>query len=226
MSAKIDQEEDYAVDIFVLKTTGVKTTFHDMYLFGEIESSENYTHLLNYINCLNKNDTLRIYIDSEGGDIFTTLALLRAMRETRAHTHVIVVGQCSSSATLILLAAKTYEIEPHSMFMFHNYSGERFGKGGELYDNIVFERMWSENLLKTVYCGFLSEDEITQILNNKDIWMTRDEVVKRLNNRNVPQAREEEKESVILQLDDVQTLGCSFDANVDTLELWVDSVYG
>jgi ATP-dependent protease ClpP protease subunit len=66
------------------------------------------------------------------------------------------------------------------MFMFHNYSGGTIGKGGEMYDNIVHERKWSEKLLREIYNNFLTEEEIVSVLNNKDIWMDGDEVIKRL----------------------------------------------
>ena len=85
-----------------------------------------------------------------------------------------------SAATLIFLAAKNWEISKHTMFMFHNYSSGNFGKGGELYDNIMHERKWSANLWQDIYKGFLTDTEINSILNNKDIWMTGEEVNKRL----------------------------------------------
>jgi len=64
--------------------------------------------------------------------------------------------------------------------MFHNYSTMMVGKGGELYDGILHDRRWSENLLKTEYEGFLTEEEIDGILNNKDIWLDADEAMTRL----------------------------------------------
>jgi hypothetical protein len=54
------------------------------------------------------------------------------------------------------------------------------GKGGEMYDNIVNERKWSENILRGVYEDFLTENEIKSILDNKDIWMDGNEVIKRI----------------------------------------------
>lgn len=85
-----------------------------------------------------------------------------------------------SAATMIFLCADGFEVSEHSMFMFHNYSGGTIGKGGEMYDNIMHERKWSEKLLRGVYTDFLTSDEIESILNNKDIWMDGEEVVKRL----------------------------------------------
>jgi len=67
----------------------------------------------------------------------------------------------------------------------NSYGGDLFtaGKGGEMYDNIVHEREWSHKLWKDVYSGFLSDNEIQSILQNKDIWMSGEEVTKRLNNK-------------------------------------------
>jgi len=77
----------------------------------------------------------------------------------------------------------TYEISPHSMFMFHNYSGGTIGKGGEMIDQIKHERGWSEKLLTEIYENFLTKEEVRAILDNKDIWMTAEEVVARLNKK-------------------------------------------
>jgi ATP-dependent protease ClpP protease subunit len=86
-----------------------------------------------------------------------------------------------------------FEISPHSMFMFHNYSGGVGGKGGEMIDQIKHERKWSEKLLVDIYKNFLKEDEINAILNNKDIWMTGEEVVGRLNKRQKMAMKKETK---------------------------------
>lgn len=70
-------------------------------------------------------------------------------------------------------------MSPHSLFMFHNYSGGTFGKGGEMYDNVVFEREWSRRFLQDIYKDFLTEQEIQAMLDNKDIWMHSEEVIAR-----------------------------------------------
>jgi ATP-dependent protease ClpP protease subunit len=81
---------------------------------------------------------------------------------------------------MIFLSADRYEISEHSLFMFHNYSGGTFGKGGEMYDQLTKERKWSEKIIRKLYEGFLTPDEIRSILDNKDIWMDGEEVMKRL----------------------------------------------
>ena len=153
---------------------------HEFYLSGPIEDAEEYIEWFDIIRNASDIDNIRIYINSPGGDLFTTLQFLRVMSDTAAQVTCSVEGACMSAATMIFLHAHSQEVTPHSLFMFHNYSAGTFGKGGEMYDQLQFERTWSENFMTAVYKDFLSPEEITSMLNNKDIWMGSDEVVKRL----------------------------------------------
>ena len=41
-------------------------------------------------------------------------------------------------------------------------------------------RKWSERLLREIYADFLTEQEIQDLINGKDIWMDVDEVAERM----------------------------------------------
>jgi ATP-dependent protease ClpP protease subunit len=153
---------------------------HEFYLTGEIGDAEEYIEWFDIIRNASSTDTVRIYINSPGGDLFTTLQFLRVMGETEATVVTSVEGACMSAATMIFLHGHSQEVTPHSLFMFHDYSSGTFGKGGEQYDQIQFERGWSRKFLTEVYAGFLTETEIESMMHNKDIWMDSEEVVKRL----------------------------------------------
>jgi len=88
------------------------------------------------------------------------------------------------------MCADVFEVTPHSTFMFHNYSGGTFGKGGEMIDQLQHERKWSARLMNEIYADFLTEAEVTQILENRDIWMDGEEVVERMNSRMEKMAKE------------------------------------
>ena len=156
---------------------------HEFYLSGDIESSEDYIDWFDIIRSASPNDILKFYINSSGGDLFTAIQFLRVLSDTDATISVSVEGACMSAATLIFLCGHQFEVSPHSMFMFHNYSGGTFGKGGEMLDQLQHERVWSEKLLREIYSDFLTEQEIVSMLNNKDLWMDGDEVIKRLEKR-------------------------------------------
>lgn len=162
---------------------------HKFYLSGEIKSPSEYVPWFETIRNAGETDVVVLHINSYGGDLFTAIQFMRAMAETKANVVASVEGACMSAATVIFLSAKHFEISKHSMFMFHNYSSGSFGKGGEMYDNIVHEREWSKKLWKDVYTGFLTETEINSILQNKDIWMSGEEVSKRLETKFKPKSK-------------------------------------
>jgi ATP-dependent protease ClpP protease subunit len=156
---------------------------HEFYLSGEIDSSENYVEWFDTIRHAGESDIVKIYINSPGGDLFTAIQFMRVLSETEATVIASVEGACMSAATMIFLCAEQFEVTPHSMFMFHNYSGGTFGKGGEMIDQLQHERKWSEGLLREVYEDFLSEEEITSILDNRDIWLDGKQILARLTNK-------------------------------------------
>lgn len=155
-------------------------SIHTFYLSGDIKSPDNYIHWFEIIRNSGEHDVIRLIINSHGGDLLTAVQFMRVLQETEATVIASIEGACMSAATMIFLQASVFEISEHSMFMIHNYSGGTIGKGGEMYDNIVYERKWSDNLLHKVYKDFLSEEEIDSVLNNKDLWLDGDEVLERI----------------------------------------------
>ena len=180
MKSNILDPKLFQADKYANNFTKPVAHIHEFYLSGPIQDAEEYIEWFDVIRNAGSTDTIRIYINSPGGDLFTTLQCLRVMSDTPATVVCSVEGACMSAATMIFLHGHSQEVTPHSLFMFHNYSAGTFGKGGEMYDQLQFERTWSENFMTEVYEGFLTREEISSMLHNKDIWMGSDEVVKRL----------------------------------------------
>jgi ATP-dependent Clp protease protease subunit len=184
---KIDSSGKSIVDILKGRNEELYSTdygkVHDYYISDSIGDPSEYTDWFQEIRSARQTDVIRIHINSPGGDLFTAIQFLQVLRETRAHVITIVEGACMSAATIIFLTADEFHVVPHSMFMFHNYSGGSFGKGGEMFDQISHQRKWSEKIFEDVYDNFLTKAEINSLLDNKDIWMDSDEVGERLKKR-------------------------------------------
>lgn len=153
---------------------------HTFYLSGGITAPENYIDVIDAIRNASNNDVIQIVINSGGGDLMTGLQLREAMIKSQAHIQCIVEGQCASAATMIFLAGHELIASEFSLFMFHNYSGGTFGKGGEMHEQISFERRWSIQLMQNIYKEFLTKSEINAMLDGKDFWMTGNEVMDRI----------------------------------------------
>ena len=153
---------------------------HEFYLSGDIEGPEEYIEWFNTIRNASEYDTVKMYINSHGGNLNTALQFMRVLSDTNAETIASIEGSCMSAATMVMLSCDSIEISPHSLFMLHNYSGGAIGKGGEMADQILFERDWSREFLSEIYKWFLTTAEIDSILNNRDIWLTSRQAAERL----------------------------------------------
>jgi ATP-dependent protease ClpP protease subunit len=153
---------------------------HTFYLSGTIGEPNEYISWFEVMRNAGENDIIQIHINSYGGDLFTAIQFLRAIADSPAHVVCSVEGACMSAATMVFLCADSFEVSEHSIFMFHNYSGGTMGKGGEMIDQLMHERKWSQHLLNRIYKDFLTEDEVASVLDNRDIWMDGEQVLKRL----------------------------------------------
>lgn len=163
---------------------------HDIYISGPLESPEKLCAEFDHVRSLGPNDQLNLKINSTGGDLFTAIQWLTVLAETEATIVAYIEGACMSAATMIMLSADAYQINPHSMIMLHNYSGGSMGKGHEMAAQLEFERKWSKAFLKDVYKDFLTQKEIDSIWNGTDLWMTGAECADRLNKRQAKRDRE------------------------------------
>lgn len=173
---------------------------HEFYLSGYISEPEDYIEWFDTIRHASPEDTVKIYINSGGGDLFTAVQFLRVLSETEAKVVISVEGICASAATIVFLCADVFEITPHSMFLFHTYSGGTHGKGNEMYAQLAHEKKWSEKLFAEVYEGFLAEKEIEDMILSRDIWMDADEVAERMNRR-IEKLKAQEQTEQLAELD-------------------------
>lgn len=175
---------DEIVEISNIKNGFRKSTgnYFEFYLSGMIASAEEYTDWFNTIRHAEPNDIVKIYINSTGGYSATAVQFIRVLTETQAHVICSIEGSCISAATMIFLCADEFEITPFSQFMAHNYSGGTYGKGAELYAQAMFDRKWSEDMLRRIYQHFLTEEEIECLIADKDVWLSAGEVADRCQN--------------------------------------------
>jgi ATP-dependent Clp protease protease subunit len=156
-----------------------KGYIHELYLTGEVVEAEHYTDWFHLIRHATEEDIIIIHINSPGGDGVTAIQFRSVLSETEAQVVASIEGDCMSAATMIMLSCDGIAVAEHSRFLIHNYSAMTMGKGGEMYDHITAERTWSENLMRDIYKGFLTDAEITQVLEGKDFWMDQEEVIRR-----------------------------------------------
>ena len=166
----------------VYKQTIPVNVYH-FYLVNEIESPSNYIELLNTLKFAEPHDTILIYINCSGGDLYTTIQIIGAINKCRGTVITSLDGAAFSAASMIFLSGHAHLVTPHSSLMIHNYSGFLNGKGHEMSSQIKFTEKFFESFIKEIYGKFLNEAEIKDVLDGKDIWLNSEEVSRRLKNK-------------------------------------------
>ena len=120
-------------------------------------------------------DTLNIYINSPGGDVFAGQAIHSMIKRHKAHKNVHVDGLAASIASVIAMAGDTIFMPKNAMMMIHNPWTIGMGNAAEF-------RKLAEDLDKiresliAAYEGHsaLTRDEIISIM-DAETWLTASE---------------------------------------------------
>lgn len=157
---------------------------YDYYLSGAITESKNYVKVFDVIRNASPNDLIILHINSPGGDLDTSIQMIRSIAESEATVIGSAEGLVASAAFLIFLSCDSFVVSDYSAFMAHTLTTGMYGKSNELHDDISFTKKWGDDLTRRSMKDFLTPQEIDQVINGKNVWLTADEVVKRLEHRN------------------------------------------
>ena len=161
----------------------IPVTIYHFYITSEIGDVEHFLELIHTLKTAEPHDTVFIYLNTPGGNLRTTIQLITAMRQTNATIITCLEGEVSSAGTMIFLTGHKYLVNPNCSFMIHNYSGGILGKGQEIAAHAKFIEKYSRSLLNDIYNDFLTENEIEEVLEGRDIWLTSEQVIERLGNK-------------------------------------------
>jgi len=75
---------------------------------------------------------IKLYICSEGGDLFPTFALLDVMRLSKIPIHTVGIGDVSSAAILLLIAGHKRYATPSTWMMHHQSTSNASGTEMEI----------------------------------------------------------------------------------------------
>ncbi len=117
-------------------------------------------------------DTLNIYINSPGGDVFAGQTIYSILKRHKANKNVYIDGLAASIASVIAMAGNTIFMPKNSMMMIHNPwtigmgNASDFRKLAEDLDKI------RESLIAAYENqSMLTKDEIIEIMDN-ETWLT------------------------------------------------------
>ncbi len=174
-----DDSEDYTVNEYYLyNDISIKTV---MGLIKFIKNAEK-----RWKNFLTDNSDLiesaqpkplKIYINSNGGDVFAAIPLIDAITNCTIPIHTYIEGIAASSASLISMAGHKRFITKNSFMLIHEL---RTGVEGT-YSNIVDEKENCDKLMKVIKDFYMRktdgkmDNDVLQTILKRDLILSSDE---------------------------------------------------
>lgn len=125
-----------------------------------------------------KGDSITVYINSPGGDVFEARAISSALKRLSADgvkVTAVIDGLCASAATMIALACDEVHMNDGCQFMIHEASGVAVGTKNEIraYADLC-EKVEQDIVQDYVAKTGISADEILAMM-EAETWMSADE---------------------------------------------------
>ncbi len=151
---------------------------HVIYV-NEMHWLEDHQERLQTIRAANPEDTVRIIINTLGGDVAIAMAYVSAIRESQAMVIVHAEGQVCSAGTVLWLACERRTVSPLTIFMFHNYQGWIGGDGSNIYRQAVFQKDYFDRVFDYFYKDVLTPEEMETIKGGGEVWLTEEDILAR-----------------------------------------------
>ncbi len=118
---------------------------------------------------------LNIYINSPGGDVFESRAIMAALDRFPGKTVAHIDSLCASAATSIALACNEVNMSQGALFMVHNASGMVWGDKTAMRETADLLQKIELSIINdyTTKTGMADEDVVA--LMDAETWMTADE---------------------------------------------------
>ena len=180
--SSVDTDSD-AEDHEVVRVNGC-----DIYYYGEVDRENALDFLDEFkkleVNLLKKaielpgyTPTIRVHIHSDGGDVFSGLSMMDALKSSRVNVVTIAEGTCCSAATFMLLGGSERLMGKYSFILIHQLSSGFFGKYTELKDEMktckkIMSVIWNLYENETL----IPKEKMSQFM-KRDIYLGYDECI-------------------------------------------------
>jgi ATP-dependent protease ClpP protease subunit len=199
LASKLSFSEDSQdVDAFPVRATPSNKCDFVIDLFGEIQNPRQFINAISAMEAAEEGDEVMVNLSSLGGDIDATDTFLQAMAECRGDVVVRATGGCHSAASIILLNAPAFTLSERFNCLIHCGSIGNGGTLAEYHSASKFHLKHMEKILQDTYEGFLTEQEIEELIEGRDFWIDAEEFMLRHEQRNLymmEKHQEEEQEA-------------------------------
>lgn len=164
-----------------------KSSLCDKHIFTTpevIESLDQFNSLLDVCEYAHEDEVIVLNILCYGGSVDVTLAVYNALRSTKATVSTINKSVAASGGSILLLAGDNIGYNRNSYTMVHTSSySTGFNTNPENFNSALNSEQRIRDIYHDVYQGFLTEQEIEDVLKGTPIYIldkAHDDRLKRL----------------------------------------------
>lgn len=120
-----------------------------------------------------------VRINSNGGDVYSGIAIFNALKNSTADIHIYIDGIAASMASVIALCGKPVQMSKYARLMLHSVSGGCYGNKKDM-QKCIEEIESLEDSLSEMYSarlGMPKEEVKTKYFDSEDHWITAEEAL-------------------------------------------------
>lgn len=112
-----------------------------------------------------RNNAIRVYISSPGGDLVNGLSVVSAIRSSRTPVVTYALGMAASAAFVVLAAGHVRVAQEYSILMYHQLSGMGgYGKLHDMIDDVALSKKFQKSIDDIIVsCTKLTKQELDEI---------------------------------------------------------------
>lgn len=149
-------------------------------VWEDIGEPSEWQEELDVIGNCNEMDTVVLDICTHGGSADTAALFNRALRSCAGNTVGIIGPACSSAGSIIALSCAEWILDDTSQLMCHTSTYGMLAKDTDIFEHANFARKSLRNLFESVYSGFLSPDELEDVIKGTPFYFDADQLAERL----------------------------------------------
>lgn len=154
---------------------------HIIKLWDDIGPPCDYQEEIDLIDSASEHDVIVLDICTDGGILDTAALFNRALRSTAAHTVAVIGPSCASAGSVIALSCREFVLDNTSSLMLHTSSyGFGRSKDVDIYEHANFSRKSLRRLYEDVYTGFISAEQLEDVIKGQPFYFDCDELDARL----------------------------------------------
>lgn len=126
-------------------------------------------------------DIAFVKINSPGGRTDSAQAMYVALLETKARTQAKIIN-AASSGSIVAMACDEILTTPFCQMMIHSASSGVQGKVNDMAAYATYNNDYFKEWYQHLYSGFMTEDEIMDVVKGQEFWLKEKQIRERLSN--------------------------------------------